>query len=122
VIESIGNLERRKRSISDNIRKVYAMARNNGLDTRAIRKAVSAAGRAATSSDSERLGSYFRHYREAAGLTLHELADKMELSVNTIRLHEGGERLLRVPELWRAAKIFGVTYDKLLDPDSEPEG
>lgn len=72
-------------------------------------------------SDAQKLGRYFRHYREAAGITLHQMSAALGVSVNPIRAHEGGFRLLRLPDIWRAAQILGVTYDKLLDPDSEPE-
>lgn len=72
-------------------------------------------------TDAQKLGRFFRHYREAAGLTLHDMSKALNLSINPIRAHEGGHRLLRLPDLWSAAKILGVTHDKLLDPDSEPE-
>lgn len=68
----------------------------------------------------QRLGRYFRHYREAANITLRDMAERMGMSINTIRWHEAGIRLLRVPEIWRASAILGVTPDRLLDPSFDP--
>lgn len=67
-----------------------------------------------------RLGRAFRYYREAAGLTLRDMSDKMSMSINPIRHHEAGIRLLRIPDIWRAAKILGVTPDRLLDNAIDP--
>ena len=68
----------------------------------------------------EKLGRAFRYYREAAGLTLRDMAKRMGMSINPIRSHEGGARLLRIPDIWRAADVLGVTPDRLLDPDLDP--
>lgn len=67
-----------------------------------------------------KLGRAFRFYREAANLTLRDMADRMSMSINPIRHHEAGIRLLRVPDIWRAAHILGVTPDRLLDPATDP--
>jgi len=69
---------------------------------------------------SAKLGRAFRFYREAANLTLRDMADKMSMSINPIRHHEAGIRLLRIPDIWRAAAVLGVTADRLLDPDLDP--
>ena len=66
------------------------------------------------------LGRSFRFYREAAGLTLRDMAEKMAMSINPIRYHEAGVRLLRIPDIWRAATVLGVTPDRLLDPAVDP--
>lgn len=71
-------------------------------------------------TDKQRLGRHFRHYREAANITLRDMAGRMEMSINTIRWHEAGIRLLRVHDLWKAAGILGVTPDRLLDPNIDP--
>ena len=62
-----------------------------------------------------RLGAIFRAQRRQAGLTLNQMAERMELSINTIRHHEAGTRLLRVTQMWRAAEILGCTPAKLLN-------
>lgn len=67
-----------------------------------------------------RLGRAFRFYREAAGLTLRDMAERMGMSINPIRHHEAGIRLLRIPDLWRASSVLGVTPDRLLDPAVDP--
>lgn len=72
------------------------------------------------STDEQRLGRNFRRYRRAKKLTLRQMADELGCSINTIRYHEGGSRLLRVKEIWRAASILGVAANKLLDPKVEP--
>ena len=68
----------------------------------------------------KRLGKHFRHYREAANITLRDMARRMGMSINTIRWHEAGIRLLRVHDLWKASNILGVTPDRLLDPKIDP--
>lgn len=67
-----------------------------------------------------KMGRAFRYYREAAGLTLRDMASKMSMSINPIRHHEAGIRLLRIPDLWRAASVLGVSPDRLLDPAIDP--
>ena len=69
---------------------------------------------------SVQLGKAFRYYREAANLTLRDMAERMGMSINTIRYHEAGMRLLRLPDIWRAAHVLGVTADRLLDPNLDP--
>lgn len=71
-------------------------------------------------ADKQRLGRAFRFYREAAGITLREMSKRLGVSINPIRMHEAGERLLRITDIWRAAKILGVTNDRLLDPKLDP--
>lgn len=66
------------------------------------------------------LGKSFRYYREAANLTLRDMAQLMRMSINPIRHHEAGIRLLRIPEIWRASSVLGVTPDRLLDPAIDP--
>ena len=75
---------------------------------------------ARAAADKERLGRAFRFYREAAGITLRAMSRKMGMSINTIRMHEAGARIMRVEDVWRAAKILGVTNDRLLDPKLDP--
>lgn len=55
----------------------------------------------------ERLGAAFRAARLAAGVTLDEMARRLDCSVNTVRWHEGGARMLRADNLIRAASIIG---------------
>lgn len=55
-----------------------------------------------------RLGALFRQLRKKRQMTLHQMAARMGLSINTIRQHEAGTRLLRVPEIWRAAEVLRV--------------
>lgn len=69
---------------------------------------------------SAQMGRAFRYYREAAGITLREMAERMSMSINPIRHHEAGIRLLRVPDIWRAAAILGVSPDRLLDTTIDP--
>ena len=48
------------------------------------------------------------------------MAQLMRMSINPIRHHEAGIRLLRIPEIWRASSVLGVTPDRLLDPAIDP--
>ncbi len=59
------------------------------------------------------LGDLFAHERAKAGISLEVMAAKLERSINTIRWHEAGTRLMRLDEVVRAAFIMGITPDSL---------
>jgi transcriptional regulator with XRE-family HTH domain len=54
------------------------------------------------------LGRLFRMAREAAGMTLRQVAHDMGMSINTIRWHEAGTRCLRSDDLIAAARLIGT--------------
>jgi transcriptional regulator with XRE-family HTH domain len=60
------------------------------------------------------LGDRFREVRTSRGVLLREVAKGLDVSINTVRWHEGGARMLRVDQLVRAAKIIGVDPSDLL--------
>lgn len=68
-----------------------------------------------------RLGTVFRAYRKRRKITLREMSSLMDLSINTIRLHEAGTRLLRLPEIWNAAAILRVKPKALLNTEIQKE-
>ena len=60
------------------------------------------------------LGKLFREAREHSGVTLRQLAERMGMSINTIRWHEAGTRCIRVDDLVMAARMMGVPPDILI--------
>lgn len=60
------------------------------------------------------LGSAFRAAREAANMTLVDLSQRLDCSVNTIRWHEAGARPMRSDMLSMAAQIMDVPAGQLL--------
>ena len=61
-----------------------------------------------------RLGERFRAVRRARGVWLRDMAQALKCSVNTIRWHEAGARMMRADMIVRAAAIMGVSPDELL--------
>lgn len=53
------------------------------------------------------LGARFRAVRKAHKVTLHDLANGLGCSVNTVRWHEAGARMMRTDDIVRAADIIG---------------
>lgn len=62
------------------------------------------------------LGWSMRRYREAYGMTQPQLAAALGRSINTLRKHEAGERMLRVDDLVRAAEVLGCQREYLIYP------
>lgn len=54
------------------------------------------------------LGARFRKVRKTQKVTLLDLAQRLGCSVNTVRWHEAGARMMRVDDIVRAAEIIGV--------------
>lgn len=64
------------------------------------------------------LGAIFRLRRKTACVTLAQLAAELSCSINTIRFHEAGERIMRADQIVRAAGIFGCQHSELMPPES----
>ena len=60
------------------------------------------------------LGERFRAARRARRVWLRDLAKVLDVSVNTIRWHENGARMMRTDLLVRAAEHMGVQPSDLL--------
>lgn len=60
------------------------------------------------------LGSRITFFREKAGLTKRQFAEKMEVSLQTIYRWENGERLPDILTFMRISRILGVNSDTLL--------
>lgn len=60
------------------------------------------------------LGERFRAVRRARKVWLRPLADALGVSVNTIRWHESGARMMRADTIVKAAEIIGVEPGDLL--------
>jgi transcriptional regulator with XRE-family HTH domain len=61
-----------------------------------------------------RLGERFRTVRRSRGIWLRDMAAKLRCSVNTVRWHESGARMLRVDTIVEAAKLLDVNPSVLL--------
>jgi hypothetical protein len=67
------------------------------------------------------LGAKFRAERRANGVWLRDLASALDVSVNTIRWHEAGARMLRADMLVKAAEVIGVNPSALMPPDAQQQ-
>lgn len=77
----------------------------------------------AKSPDAARLGEQFRAVRKRQKITLKDLAAQMNVSVNTIRWHEAGDRMLRTDQISEAARCLGVLARELTEIDeTQPHG
>lgn len=62
------------------------------------------------------LGEQFRVVRRRQKVWLKDLSNRLDCSVNTIRWHEAGARMMRADMLVRAAEIIGVPPQELMPP------
>jgi transcriptional regulator with XRE-family HTH domain len=60
------------------------------------------------------LGAQFRAVRRRQKCWLLDLSSALKCSVNTIRWHEAGARMMRADMIVRAATVMGVSPDELL--------
>lgn len=67
------------------------------------------------------LGQRFRVTRERQKVTLKDLARELDVSVNMIRWHEAGDRMMRAEVLLKAAQIMGVPAGELMEIPTESE-
>ena len=58
-----------------------------------------------------------KHFRDAAGMTQMELAEKINVSPSTVGMWEIGTNKPRAEKLIQLAKLFGCTVDELLRGD-----
>jgi transcriptional regulator with XRE-family HTH domain len=68
------------------------------------------------------LGEQFRAVRRRQKVWLRDLAAKLECSVNTVRWHEAGARMMRADMIIKSAEFMGVSADELMQIRSEPNG
>jgi transcriptional regulator with XRE-family HTH domain len=66
--------------------------------------------------DAAALGARLRIEREAHGITLSDLALALGVSINTIRWHESGARMMRSDEVAMAAKVLRLDAGDLMVP------
>ena len=67
------------------------------------------------------IGAAFRAARKRRGFTLLQLSAALGCSINSVRWHEAGARLLRTGDLIRAAEAMGVPTTEVLPPELTPE-
>jgi len=68
------------------------------------------------------LGEQFRAVRRRQKVWLRDLAAKLECSVNTVRWHEAGARMMRADMIVKSAEFMGVSAEELMQIRSEPNG
>jgi transcriptional regulator with XRE-family HTH domain len=79
----------------------------NGLTARGFREAM--------------IGAAFRAAREKQKIPLRTLAPAIGVSINTIRWHEAGARLLRTETVDKAAQFMNVPVSHLFEqPPEDP--
>lgn len=61
------------------------------------------------------LGAQFRETRRSREIWLRDLSKRLGVSVNTLRWHEAGARMMRVDQLVKAAAIIGVRPIELIE-------
>ena len=69
-----------------------------------------------SSPENAALGACFKSVRRRQKVWLRPLAEAMGCSVNTIRWHEAGDRMMRLDEVIKAASIMGVDASELMKP------
>ena len=65
-----------------------------------------------------RLGKSYRLARKAARKTLAETAVALGRSINYVRQHEAGHRMMRADDIVRSAVFFGCTGGRLTESES----
>lgn len=60
------------------------------------------------------LGRYLRVAREASGLTLSDVANKIDTTLMTIQRYEKGDRKITVEKIRLLCSLYGVDADKLM--------
>jgi transcriptional regulator with XRE-family HTH domain len=60
------------------------------------------------------LGQHLRELREAAGLSVRQAGQRMEMSASTVSRVENGETPVRSVDVEQACKIYGVTDEELI--------
>lgn len=68
------------------------------------------------------LGEQFRTVRRRQRVWLRDLAAKLDCSVNTLRWHEAGARMMRAEMIVKAAEFMGVPPEELIQFRSEANG
>ncbi len=63
------------------------------------------------------VGVTLRQYREAAGLTLVDVARQADIPVRRLRAYELGERPVPLPELETLAEVLGVSVQVFMDTE-----
>ncbi len=68
------------------------------------------------------LGEKFRTVRRRQRVWLKDLAKSLNCSVNTIRWHEAGARMMRADMMVRAAEVIGVMPEELMTLERQSNG
>jgi transcriptional regulator with XRE-family HTH domain len=67
------------------------------------------------------IGARFRDIRKGCRVALKPLAAHLRCSVNTVRWHEAGARMMRADLIVRAAEFMAVNPQELLPPAGKQE-
>lgn len=68
----------------------------------------------------KKLGLRIKGFRESAGISQQELAEKLDISRPTVSQMESGERKVAADELIKLSGIFNLSVDGLLDLEKQP--
>jgi len=69
----------------------------------------------------KKLGLRIKEFRESAGISQQELAEKLDISRPTISQIESGDRKVAADELIKLSQIFNLSVDGLLDLEKQPK-
>lgn len=67
------------------------------------------------------IGEIFKEKRKSAKVSLDRMAASLGCSINTVRWHEAGARMLRADQIFTAAKVIGCEPRELLPEGEKPE-
>lgn len=67
------------------------------------------------------IGEIFKVKRRKAKVSLESMASGLGCSINTVRWHEAGARMLRADQIIVAAEIIGCEPRELLPESDKPE-
>ena len=70
----------------------------------------------ASSPENAALGARFKAVRRQHKVWLKPLAEALGCSLNTIRWHEAGARMMRLDDIVKAAGVMGVDPAELVKP------
>jgi transcriptional regulator with XRE-family HTH domain len=70
-------------------------------------------------AQTEALGAKYRSVRKGRKMTLRSMAGNLSRSINTIRWHEAGARMMRADDIVKSADELGVEPGELLNVPGE---
>lgn len=97
--------------------KVYRRSVEDELEKRETSELI---GRIAADGIIRRNGNKFKALREAAGLSVSEVAAGTGISVNTLQNYDQGQRhisLATAENVYKISRFFGISMEELIEED-----